>query len=361
LPAITHDRERFTLRVSRDSVANAATAREKRFEPVSLLASPTEHGNRMSAAPTLRTPTTGMQPRIASGCRAPAPRPLAAVAVLACALVAACSPAGRTGDSSSTQVAVKVNGGEISVHQVEHAVQRHAALAAANDGTRRVLDGLVDQELAAQQAREKHLDRDPRTVQAIEAARRDILARAYVESVGQAATQPDTQAVDDYYARNPALFAQRRLYVLQEMMVEGDASALAALGERVRSLASAEAIINAAHEVRLVPTVHRTARPAEDIALSLVERLGALRDGQSLWLPGEKSAKVITVITSQPAPLGRIEARPRIQAFLAAERQREAVTADLKHLRQKARIEYLGRFAPPADASAAPAAVTAQR
>ena len=91
--------------------------------------------------------------------------------VLACAaLLAACG--GGDGDKKpATQVAAKVNSGEISVHQVNQVLQRQPGLKPeqVQAVSRRVLDGLVDQELAIQQATEQKLDRDPRVVSAIEA------------------------------------------------------------------------------------------------------------------------------------------------------------------------------------------------
>ena len=93
-----------------------------------------------------------------------------ALGVIATAtLLVACG--GGDGDKkATTQVAAKVNSGEISVHQVNFVLQRQQGLKPeqAQAVSRRVLEGLVDQELAVQQAVEQKLDRDPRIVSAIE-------------------------------------------------------------------------------------------------------------------------------------------------------------------------------------------------
>src|SRR5204863_8606978 len=103
-------------------------------------------------------------------------RRLAFVTVLSLSLVA-CHRVG--GDS--TQVAARVNDTEISLAQLQHVLQRQPRVSPerAEAQTRSVLDGIVDQELAAQAARKSGLDRDPRVVQALEAAKRELLARAY--------------------------------------------------------------------------------------------------------------------------------------------------------------------------------------
>src|SRR5678816_2245114 len=80
-----------------------------------------------------------------------------------------------------TQVAARVNDGEVSVHQVEHTLQQQPRLIAeyGDKAARVALDSLIEQEIAAQAAREAGLDRDPAVIQALEAAKREALARAY--------------------------------------------------------------------------------------------------------------------------------------------------------------------------------------
>src|SRR5512146_2004707 len=83
-------------------------------------------------------------------------------------------------EKPASQIAAKVNSGEISVHQLNYVLTRTGASSASPEAApkirREVLDKLVDQELAVEQALEKKLDRSPEVVMAIESARREILA-----------------------------------------------------------------------------------------------------------------------------------------------------------------------------------------
>ncbi|MDP0972048.1 SurA N-terminal domain-containing protein, partial [Klebsiella pneumoniae] len=74
----------------------------------------------------------------------------------------------------ASQTAAKVNKEEITVHQINFVLQRQQGLKPeqAEEAGRQVLERLVDQELAVQKAQELKLDRDPRVVQQVEAAKR---------------------------------------------------------------------------------------------------------------------------------------------------------------------------------------------
>src|SRR5262245_51972762 len=81
---------------------------------------------------------------------------------LAALLLAGCGPA----KDGATQVAAKVNKEEISVHQINYALQQQRGLKpeAAEAAGRQLLDKLIDQELARQRGAELKLDRDPRVL-----------------------------------------------------------------------------------------------------------------------------------------------------------------------------------------------------
>ena len=154
----------------------------------------------------------------------------AACAALSLALLTGCG--GGSGSAPSGQVAATVNKREVSLHQVEYLLQRQPRLAATrSDAPRLALESLVEQELAAQAAREEGLESDPAFVQGMEAARRELLARFYQERLAAAASRPTSDEIDRYYDSHPALFGERRLYTLQEVVAEVPPQAMASLRE----------------------------------------------------------------------------------------------------------------------------------
>ena len=254
----------------------------------------------------------------------------------------------QQGSPPVSQVAVKVNGDEISVHQVELAIEARAATlpaAAASAATQSMLASLVDQELLAQAAREQGLDRDPRVIQLMEAAKRQVLAQAMQERIGARATEPSSDEIDRYYEAHPELFAKRRLYQIQETTVGLPAERYAALQAQVNSSSSPEALRDLIGREGLRSNVRHVSISAEDLPLAILPKIARMKAGESLMLPLEGGARVLTLLGSQPAQIGSEGSRKLIARYLINERKRGLVSESVKSLRNDAKVVYLGRYA----------------
>jgi len=264
---------------------------------------------------------------------------------LAAVFLAACGP--QDDKKTATQSAARVNGAEITVHQINQALVRLPGVTEQNAPQARleVLDRLVDQQLAVAQALDRKLDRQPEVMDALEAARREVLARAFVDQVIEAQARPSVEEGRKYYDEHPELFAQRRVYDLQELAVETSDIILPALRDKAASSRSIEEVGAWLKEKGLRYSARSGARPAEQIPPELLGVLHRMKDGQIAVLSGAQGVSVVRVVATQAAPLDEAAALPRIQKYLFNQRGKEGVEREMKSLRDKARIEYLGDFA----------------
>lgn len=271
-------------------------------------------------------------------------------ATLALLALAACSE--REGKPAS-QLAAKVNEAEISVHQVNHALrnQPFPPPGQLEASKRRVLDELVDQELAMQQAIAGGLDRKPEILLAVEAARREILAAAYLDQISARAPAPGVGEIADYYREHPELFAARKVYQLSEATLEATPEALAAIHAELARGRDATAVAAWAKGRRLPVEVGPSIRPAERIELEFLPRLAQMREGESAFFESDGKATVVTLLGATTEPLGEPEARPLIENFLRRQRGESIARETARKLRSEARIEYLGEFSEAAVAS----------
>lgn len=101
-------------------------------------------------------------------------------------------------------------------------------------------------------------------------------------------------------------------------------------------------------------------RAAEQIPLELLPRLHTLKVGQSMLIenPQTKNITLMRLAAAQSVPFSEEAALPRIEQFLGNQRASEAVMKEIRQLKEKAKITYMGEFA-GTTATSAPATDTA--
>ena len=286
-------------------------------------------------------------------------------AILALALImlmglSACGS--KDGTKAATQVAAKVNSEEISVHQINFALAHGDYRAVPAEQVpklrREILDKLVDQQLAVEQALAKKLDRSPDVVMALETARRDILARAYVDQLTSGLSKPTAEETKKYFDEHPQLFAQRRIFNIQEIVLPSSPGTAAELNTMLGAGKPMQEIADWLKEKDIKFTGGNATRPAEQIPLELLPKIHGLKDGQGLVIETPKTTTVMRLVASESAPVPEAAAMPRIEQFLGNQRAGEAVKSEFKQIKDKAKISYLGEFTTSEAAAPAPVAKT---
>ena len=241
-------------------------------------------------------------------------------------------------DRPATQLVAKVNGTEISVHQLRVGGAGTNPASAAQ-----ALEKVIDRELLVQKALAAKLDRDPQVQQSIENARRQLLAQAYLERTASAGAGSTRDEVRAFYAENPALFAERRIYRLRELTVSAPdmVDVLRAEAVKARDLDELGAWLRVRNAKYSVDAVEQ---PAEQLPLSFLPRLAAMKPGEIAVFATPLGASVIQLLHAEDAPLTEPQAAPLIEQFLAGRRRLETAAAEVKRLREVATIEYLGEF-----------------
>ena len=276
------------------------------------------------------------------------------VAVLLVSMLAGCG----TKEGGASQVAVKVNKGEISVHQLNNVLARAGNIPQdqVKNVTAAALDRLVDQEVMVQKALEQKLDRDPRVLQMVEFSKREILARAYGEWVAGKAQRPTGAQINAFYDENPGLFAKRRVYDLQEISIRVPADKFDAVRERLKEGGSLQQITSWLSGQNLLYTVNAaTNKPAEQVPAEIHK----MNPGQAVAVTVQGGLALVSVAAARDEPVDRVKARPVIENLLLARARSELVRNELKSLRSAATIEYVGEFGPPIKEEKAAAAAPA--
>lgn len=292
--------------------------------------------------------------------------PRVGIALTLAASVALLVGCGDKKDKTASQTAVKVNKDEITVHQINFVMQQQRNLRPeqADAASRQILERLIDQQLALQKGEDLKVDRDPRVVQQLEAARREVLARAYLEKVGEGASKPTAEEIKKYYEDKPALFRDRRIYSLQEIAIEAKPEQVSELREQLAAAKSINEFIEYLKSKDYRFSGNQAVRAAEQLPLASLDSFARMKDGQAIVVPSAAGVQVVLLAGSRSQPVSEEQARPAIEAYLLNERKRKLIEDDIKALRAAAKIEYVGKFgegaasAPAAAVPAVPAAPT---
>ncbi len=279
-------------------------------------------------------------------------RSLALVCVAA--LVAGC---GKKAEDTSATVAT-VNGENITQDQLDFAIRQIQAArpAAPAPDPGQVLQGLVEQRLAVQKAEKDKLDRLPGVLQSLDAARKDALFRYYVEQLAAKVPKPSADEVKAYYDAHPANFGQRNVYTIQKVDARVPADQAGPLAAAVQGTTGAAAVVDLLKAKAQAVNVAQVSQPAEALG-PLLPKVSTMAVGQTIAVPLPQGLSALTVVAVRPDPATLAQAQAGIEQALWNQRKREAVLAETKSLRAKARIEYLGKFVP--GTASAPVAFTA--
>jgi EpsD family peptidyl-prolyl cis-trans isomerase len=236
-------------------------------------------------------------------------------------LLMACEPA-------NTHALARVNGVEISA--------RHSPM------TTQALEKIIDRELLVQKALEAGLDKDPAVLETIDNARRQALAQAYVERViakrSADAAKPSREEVRAFYDDNPALFAERRIYRVRELAAAVPAEAIRELhGRDLDDIAAGLKARGARF------TLKTQTQPAEELPLAFLPQLARMKPGELAVFATPAGSSAIQLIHAEDAPLDAEQANALIEQFLAGRKRLQLAAAEVKKLREGARIEYVAQ------------------
>jgi EpsD family peptidyl-prolyl cis-trans isomerase len=266
---------------------------------------------------------------------------LAVIAIVAVAALAACSK-----KKEVTQSAARVDGTEITVHQINFRLQRERGLRAdqMDAAGRRVLEQLIDEQLIVEKAEKEKLDKDPAAAQALDAARREVLGHAYLEQVGFAVPAPTDEMLHRYFDDNAALFTNRRIYTLHEFLGRVPPEQIPTLKAMIdggKPYADIAAWLKAQNfPFREQEGVH----PAEQVPLASLKVLAALGDGHGMIVSAGNQVHITYVVSSQSQPVAYEKAKGAIAQFLTVEARRKATEGNIAALRSAAKITYAAPY-----------------
>jgi len=246
------------------------------------------------------------------------------------------------------------------VHQLNAALKQVGA--SSGDASKKivgdVLERLENQEILVQKAQAAKLDQNPAVVQALEAAKRTILASAYLQQAVADVPEPSEHDVHEYYSKHPDFFVNRRIYIYRSIAVQGPRDELETAQQMVSPTKDLDAALGYLRSKKLDFLPKTLAKGDEEISVDELPRLAKLKDGEAAAFLRPEGLEIVKMITTTAEPIDEIQGRPFIEKFLKERERTDRAAAEIKSLRAAADIQVLGNYGKLADAApiAAPAA-----
>jgi EpsD family peptidyl-prolyl cis-trans isomerase len=283
-------------------------------------------------------------------------RSTALAAAAACALLLLLAGCGNH-KKGATQSIARVDGTELTMTELKYRLNRERVRPDREEEVApKVLEQLIDEQLIVEKAEKTKLDLEPTAQQAIDAARRDVLARAYMEQAAQGVAAPSDAAVHGYYDANPFLFSQRRVYTLQEYLAKVPEDKIPALRAMVGAGRPPEEVEAWFKAQGAAFRGQQSTHPAEQIPLGSLKEIAGIFVGKGLVASAGNQVHVTYVTSSTDAPVSFDKARGAIAQFLTIEGRKKVTEGNVAALRTAARIEYAPQYA--ALAASGPALAT---
>lgn len=261
------------------------------------------------------------------------------IALSICMALSGCG--GKSESNKNSQTLVSVDGKEITVHQLNEELARANVQPAQKDAaSKQILNALIDRQLLEDAAIKAKVDRDPNVMQAIERAKSQLIAQAYLQGKVSNINKVDKSEVESFYKENPAAYSDRKLVEMEQLLIDSrhiGEEFKSALGgfktlQEVASWLDAKGIQYDRGEV---------ARSVAELPPQISERLKDARKGQLFVIGMGPRTMLVLMDNVKSSPVTLADASPAIEQIILNKKRKEAGENELKQLRSLAKIEYV--------------------
>lgn len=270
---------------------------------------------------------------------------LLVLAVTAAFILAGCSRGGT--QKSTGQSLARVDGYELTVHQL-NAELAFVPQGSANDPTLRskALESLINRRLLVAEAEHARLDRDPEVMQAIERQKEQVLVQALLRRKAAMVAKPAANEVQAYYQANPALFANRKVFEMRQIVVPA-AFVKPELRNYVDSGRSIDEAIVWLEKHNVPYSTASATHSTAELSQQMLDNLDTIGNGKLFLVRDADRIMIASLHFVKDTPVDEETARSQIEQYLLNRKTRDLANADLARLRAAARIEYLDPSSAP--------------
>lgn len=263
-------------------------------------------------------------------------------------LVTSCGK--KNGDEKTSQSIVRVNGDEITVLQLNNELQRANVPASQQDAAeKQVIQKLVERQMLVQEALKVKLDRNPRVMQAIENAKMQVLAQAYLENKVSSIAKPTKAEIENYRVSHAEIFADRKIFVLEELIFNtepGYADELNNLSNTAKALEDVTQWLDE-RQIRFDRT--QASHASETLPPELLAKFSKMVEGDIIFINANGRTAAGRLVNVAFAPISKLDAKPIIERILTGKKHQLTAETEIARLHRASKIEYINQKFKPVE------------
>ena len=246
------------------------------------------------------------------------------------------------------QTVAVVNNEEIT------AAELNAELANANvpadadkkQATARILQGLVDRRLLAQQAREEGIDKSPEFLNRQRRMTEDLLIGMMAQRQMNTAKLPTQGEIQRAQSAQPQIFGKREIWDLEQVAYPTPKEP--AVQQRILATKNLDQLTTVLSQAGIQFQRAKNRLDTSVMPADLFGRLSTLPAGEPFIIPNGGQSVASVIVGRQAAPLDEATARTTAVNVIRREQGQKFMETRLNDLRKAAKIEYKEGYGPPA-------------
>lgn len=246
----------------------------------------------------------------------------------------------KTSINNHSQVLAKVNGDEITVHQVNAELQRiKMPLSNPEALSRKVLESLIDRQLLVQEAIKLNLDHTPEVVELVEVAKAQIYAQAYLMRKVASIPPAKEDEVTKFMVEHPEVFSERKVLSTTDIIFSNDPSKVDydTLQTKISNLDELKALL-ISHQIHFDMLQEQI--PSESMPKQALAMINQIKAGDLLFMHDDNNKVIVRSVNSiVDAPLENNQLMEMATKIVSERKRQQFISDELSRLKKLAKID----------------------
>lgn len=243
--------------------------------------------------------------------------------------------------AKQTQAVAKVNGDEITVHQINAEMQRmQSSQSNSHNASKQLLNNLIDRQLLVQEAQKLNLDRTPEIMQLVDAARAHIYAQAYLARKLTALAPATEREIQQFMSEYPEVFSHRKIFTAVDIIFANEPLKFEA--------SQLQTLVNDAEDLKLWLTSHQVSFelveasiPTEALPKQMAGLADQLKSGDLLFMYDDNKVVARSIANIADVPLSEQQAKTMAVKAVTERKRQHFILDEVQRLKKLAKIEVL--------------------